>query len=187
MTMKCNVGSQRGYWNRKRKNEWNPILTMVELIVWCQCQFLSFDYCTMVMPVIISSRSWAKGIWKLSTTLTAFLQVSNYFKMKVFIEDASMGEGEVYIIFLCSTQTNASVKHDCPLFTLITNTVSVYVYLGDRCGPKYLFFDYFLPISKALMAPEMTIFQCDGLEGRLLVGWGVWGLVFLLFQCSLNW
>ena len=57
---------------------------------------------------------------------------------------------------------------------LITNTVSVYIYVGDRCGPKYLFFDYFLPTSKALMAPEMTIFQCDGLEGRLLAGVGGW-------------
>lgn len=39
------------------------------------------------------------------------------------------------------------------------------------------------------MAPEVTIFQCDGLEGRLLVGVGGWlgGVVFLLFQRSLNW
>ena len=37
-----------------------------------------------------------------------------------------------------------------------------------------VFFDYFLPTSKTLMAPEMTIFQCDGLEGRLLAGVGGW-------------
>lgn len=39
------------------------------------------------------------------------------------------------------------------------------------------------------MAPETTIFQCDGLEGRLLAGagGGVGGVVFVLFQCSLNW
>lgn len=118
------------------------------------------------MPVIISSRSWAKGIWKLSTTLTAFLQVSNYFKMKVFIEDASMGEGEVYIIFLCSTQTNASVKHDCPLFTLIKYSECV-------CLPRWQMW----PQISVLWLLSSHLKGPDGSRNDHFSVWWAWGKI----------
>lgn len=64
-SQQCNAGSWIGPWNRKKGIIEKPVIqieSIFKLIILYQCDFLSFDNCSMVKQDVNIRGSWVKGI-----------------------------------------------------------------------------------------------------------------------------